>query len=403
MALAVPAAQPGQTPRPANTPAGPAQPETAPPRARSLWRPLLGALVFAIMVGGPTALAAWYLQTMAADRYVSRAAFSVRSHDAAQPMEVFGAIAQFAPGPGLADGQIVYDFIQSQQIVERIGRTLDLDAMWNRAPGDILFALGRDRPVEDVHDHWLRMTDVTLDPATGILTLEVRAFTAGDARAIAKAVLAVSGQLVNDLSEDARADAVRFAERERDQAEARLRAIRAKLRAFRDLEQEVDPTQNARAALGLVAALEEDRAKLKVRVDQLASALDPNAPRLTALQRRLAILDARITAERTRLGSGTDAARDADRPLADVVGDYEELLVDREFAEQAYKLALATYEQAQAEARRRHRYLAVHIQPTLSEEAQLPDRPVWIGTVFGGALAIWAIVMLMLANVRERR
>lgn len=78
-------------------------------------------------------------------------------------------------------------------------------------------------------------------------------------------------------------------------------------------------------------------------------------------------------------------------------------MVDREFAEQAYALALTTYEQAQAEARRQSRYLAVHIPPTLSEEAEYPDRTILLIATAVFCLAVWAILMLVVANIRERR
>ncbi|MFK7944721.1 MAG: capsule biosynthesis protein, partial [Paracoccaceae bacterium] len=337
----------------------------------------------------------------AADRFASRTAFSIRSNDTTAPLEIFGAITQLGTSSAVMDGEILYDFLQSQSMLDAITADQDLVAIYNRAPEDLVFRLGADQPVEELLDHWQWMTDVAIDPATGILTVEARAFTAEDAQTLAEAVLGASAKLVNHLSEAAREDAVRHAAGELTGAEARLRRIRGELRAFCDVEQEVDPRQNAAVALGLVATLEEDRARTQVQLDQLSGVLDAGAPRVQSLRRRLATLDARIVQERTRLGSGT--AQQNGRQMADIVGDYEELVVDREFAEQAYTLALATYEQAQAEARRQSRYLAVHIQPTLSEEAEYPDRPTWLGATFALTLAVWAISMLIIANIRERR
>lgn len=275
--------------------------------------------------------------------------------------------------------------------------------MFNRRPEDVVYTLGSGQPVEDVLWHWRRMVDVALDPASGILSLEARAFTAPDAQAIAKVILAASGELVNHLSEKSREDAVRYAAEELSSAETRLRRIRTRLRSFRDIEQEVDPTQNAQAALGLVATLEEEQARAQVRLESLNTVLDADAPRLRTLRREIQTLGQRIAQERTRLGSGDRSLEGDTRPLSEVVGEFEELVVDREFAEQAYTLALATYEQAQAEARRQNRYLAVHIPPTLSEEAEYPNRPVLLGAIAALCLAGWAILSLIVANIRERR
>lgn len=362
-----------------------------------------GVLAFLAFVALPAAVAAWYLFWIAGDRYASRTAFSIRSNEVTAPVEIFGAVTQLGGSSAVTDGRILNEFIGSQPMLERARGALALDEMWNRQADDWLFALGRDQPVEDALWHWQRMVDVHLDTASGIVTVEARAFTPDDARAIAREILLASGEMVNRLSEDARSDAVRHAAEQLNAAEARLRAVRAKLRAFRDLEQEVDPAMNAQAALGLVAALEEEQARAQVRLESLGTVLDADAPRLRGLKREIETLEKRIAQERTRLGTGTQPETGDARPLSQVVGDFEELVVDREFAEQAYTLALSTYEQAQADARRQSRYLAVHIPPTLSEDAEYPNRPTLLTAVFALFLAGWAILSLIAANIRERR
>ena len=380
------------------------RPLTQPPptaaRARFPW---FAAFSFLVLVAAPMALGLWYLETRAADRYASRAAFSIRSNEETAPLEIFGAITRLGSSSAATDAQILYDFIQSQQIVRRVTGRIDLVGFYARQPRDLLFSLDRGVPIEDLLDHWHRMVDVAIDPSSGLISVEARAFSAADAQTVATAILDESIELVNRLSDGARADMVRATARELVEAETRLREIRARVRTFRDFEQEVDPTLNAQAALGLVATLEEDRARTQVKLEQLRGVLDAQAPQMRALARRIATLDRRIAEERTRLGTGSAGAADGSRALSDVVGEYEELLVDREFAEQAYTVALANHQQAQAEARRRHRHLAVHIAPTLSDEAEYPDKPVLILAALVLTLTVWSILNLVAGNVAERR
>ena len=373
------------------------------PPARPRRRHWLIGVSFLLAVILPTLIAAAYLTWTAADRYGSRLAFSIRSNQAAAPLEILGAVTQLGNSSVLTDGQVLYDFIQSQQIVETVRAQMPLEAYYNRAPRDWVFSLGENQPVEDLVDYWNRMVDVSLDPVIGILTVEARAFAPGEARAIATEILAASADLVNRLADTAREDAVRYAAVELAGAEARLREIRMRLREFRNIEQEVDPSQNARVAIALVAGLEQELSQTRVQLDLLRGALDDSAPRIVLLNRRVDSLQARIAAERTRLGTGSALDDDGRRPLSQVVGDFEELVVDREFAEQSYTLALATYQQAEAEARRRHRYLAAHIEPTLSEDPEYPDRPLLIAAIFLLALAAWSILVLAGYNIRDRR
>ena len=367
-------------------------------RARLPWFTVLG---FLLMVCAPMAVGIWYLEERAAERYASRAAFSIRSNQDAAPREAFGLLARLGGPAATTDAQILYEFIHSQQIVQQIARRIDLVAIFAKAPQDKLFTLAPGAPIEDLVEHWQWMVDVAIDPATGLLGIEARAFSADDARTIAEAILAESADLVNRLSDGARADLVRATELELEEAEDRLRTIRVKLRTFRDHEQEVDPTLNVKATLNLIAELQKDRAEAIIKLEQLAGVLDAGAPQIRALKRRITTIDRRIDEERARMG--TPQARGDNRPLSRIVGDYEELVVDREFAEQAYTVALANHQQALVEARRRHRHLAVHISPTLSEEAEFPDKPVLILTGFLLVFALWSIVSLALGNIAERR
>lgn len=372
------------------------------PPSRLRRRHWLIALSFLLLVAAPSLAAAAYLYQVAADRYGSRVAFSIRSSDSSAPMEILGAVTQLGGSSVLTDGQVLYDFIQSQQIVETVRARLPIEAYWNRAPEDWVFALGENQPIEEIVEYWNRVVDVSLDPSTGIVTVEARAFRAEEAQAISAAILEASSELVNRLADIAREDAVRYAAHELEEAEEHLRGIRVKLREFRNLEQEVDPSQNARVAIELVAQLEEELSQSRVQLQILRSALDESAPRIGLLKRQIESLEARIAAERKRLGTGATAMAGEARPLSAVVGEFEELVVDREFAEQSYTMALATYQQAQAEARRRHRYLAPHIEPTLSEDPEYPDRPLLTAAVFLLALGGWSVLVLAGYGIRDR-
>jgi capsular polysaccharide transport system permease protein len=263
------------------------------PPARPRRRHWLIALSFFLAVVMHSLMATTYLTWTAADRYGSRVAFSIRSNQAAAPLEILGAVTQLGNSSVLTDGQLLYDFIQSQQIVETVRTQLPLEAYYNRAPRDWVFSLGEDPPVEDLIDYWNRMVDVSLDPVTGIITIEARAFTPTEAQAIAAAILAASADLVNRLADTAREDAVRYASVELAGAEQRLRSIRVRLRKFRDIEQEVDPSQNARIAIGLVAGLEEELSQARVQLELLSGALDDTAPRIVFLRRQIKSLQAR--------------------------------------------------------------------------------------------------------------
>ena len=89
--------------------------------------------------------------------------------------------------------------------------------------------------------------------------------------------------------------------------------------------------------------------------------------------------------------------------MPELVGDYESLRVDLEFASQAYTQALANLALARAEARRQSRYLAAHVEPTVAESALYPRRALLSGLAGLFLLLGWGMIMLVYYNVRDNR
>lgn len=369
-------------------------------RPRRRHRVIVASFLLAVIA--PSLASVGYLYLWAADQYASRMAFSVRSGEAAPQIDIFGALAH-AAGSGSADAEIVYQFIRSQQMVEAAMAAAPLVEIYNASPEDVVFRLGREQPIEDVTRYWRWMNDVAFDGGAGIVTFTARAFDPDSARLIAQIVLDESTRVVNALSAQAREDAVSVAREALVAAEDRLRLVRRDIRAFRDLEQELDPSENARAALGLTTLLETRLAETQIELETQLALVGPRAAEIPVLRQRIESLRNRIAEERARIGAGRLERDGEARAFSDLVAEYEELVVDREFAERAYLSAMAAYEQAQLEARRQTRYLAPHIHPTLSVEAQYPRRALLAAAVFAALLVAWSVAVLVAYNVFDRR
>ncbi|MCV6593668.1 MAG: sugar transporter [Silicimonas sp.] len=365
---------------------------------------LLFASFFAMVVV-PLAAAAFYLFVLAADQFHSKAGFSVRSEEFGNPLEALGAFAGVSGGSSTADTEVLNDFIHSQTLIRKLDERLDLRTMYAaRATGwpiiteDWLFGLRDDASIEDLEEYWTRMVLVSRDAVSGIIDLEVRAFSPEAARTLAQAILDESADLVDDLSRIARDDAIRFALVDVELAEARLAEIRSNVRAFRSENRLIDPESNVSSQSGVLAELQSRLAERLIRRGNIEAYTDAGDARIDDLDRQIQVIRDQIDAERAVF-----AARSQEGPsLTDVIGSYEELLVDLEFSENTYKAALAGVEQARAEARRQARYAAVHIRPTLSEESLYPSRWQLLLALTVGVFALWAAVSLIYYNIRDR-
>jgi capsular polysaccharide transport system permease protein len=81
------------------------------------------------------------------------------------------------------------------------------------------------------------------------------------------------------------------------------------------------------------------------------------------------------------------------------VANYEELVVDREFAEMVYVSALCSLERAGVEADRQQRYVAAFVR--LPKEALYRQRIVASITVTAIALVLWALGVLIVYAIRD--
>lgn len=373
----------------------PLRPPASPARAR---RRHVGVLVsFCAFVLVPFGAAVGYLFFVAMDQYASTVGFSVRNEEVAAPIELFGGIADVGNSGG-SDSDILFEFIQSQEMVATLDAQLDLVQIYARE-SDPLFAYDPSGTIEDLHAFWERMVRVTYDSTTELIEIRTLAFTPEDAKRVSTAILAESTRLVDELSAIAQQDTIEFAKTELDRAVDRLKLARERLTAFRARTQIVDPSADLQGQMGLLSTLQQQLAEALISADLLYDSTRASDPRIVTANRRIEAIEARIEDERLKLGQG-GAGQES---YANLLSEYERLAVDRQFAEQAYTASLAAYDQALAEARRKSRYLAAYIKPTLAEASEYPDKPVLLGVGAFFLLMVWATGVLVYYSIRDRR
>lgn len=353
---------------------------------------------FALVVLLPLLVAAAYLWGKAADQYASTVGFSVRREEGAPALDVLGGLTGLSQS-GSSDSDILYEYLRSQKLVADMDTKLDLRTIWSKPVGDPVFAFDPTGSIEDLVDYWQRMVRTAYDSSTGLIEVQVLAFDPDSATLIAQNVLDESARMINDLSAAAREDAVRYAREDLEVTQGRLRTAREAITAFRVKNQIVDPTTDFQTQAGLVGRLENELAQAQIEIDLLADA-PAGDPRLIQAKRRLEVIEARIAAERSKVGE--DNTLTGGKDYAALASEYERLAVDREFAERAYVAALATYDAAKAESQRTSRYLAAHVMPTKAEVSRFPERLWILGLLALALLLLWSITTLVIYTLKDR-
>lgn len=360
---------------------------------------------FLILVIAPFALVAYYLYWVSVDQYASTTGFTVRQNEAGAATDVLGGLAAFTGGGGggQADADILFEYIVSQELVQRLNDRMDLVGHFS-APydADPIFALDPEATIEGLLDHWQSIVRISYSQSTGLMELRVLAFEPQMARDIAQAIIDESQALVNALNGTARADAMRFAEQDLETALVRLRLAREAMTAFRTRTQIVDPESDLQGRMGVLNNLQQQLAEALIENDLLGeNTANPNDPRLRQSAQRIDVIRERIAQERLNFTLADGAEDGEDYPT--LIAEYEGLTVDREFAEESYRAALTALDLARTNTTRQSRYLAVFIQPTFPELAAFPRRDVIAGLALLFLVLGWSIAALVFYSIRDRQ
>jgi capsular polysaccharide transport system permease protein len=371
------------------------EPQEAPPAAvRALQRSRVQSLAFALTVLLPTLLGGLYAFVIAADVYVSEAQFWVRGNRQAQPSVLGGLLGAAGVSTSAEESLAVQAYARSHDAVRDLERSVGLPEIYTRPEADWWSRLEEDAPLERLVEFHRRMVTIRHDERSGITTLRVHAFRADDARRAAEALLELSEDLVNRLSQRSMDDALRLARTELAMAEQRAGEAREALDRFREEARELDPGQAGAAVRGIVAGLEGQLVQLRAEIGQKSTFMRPDNLGLAALRSRAEAIEQEIARERARLAGENGA-------IAGMIGGFERLMLQREFADRGLASALASLEQARVEAQRQHLYVVRMVQPQSPEEAMYPRRWLLLMSIFVAALLTYAVAQLTFSALKD--
>ncbi len=347
----------------------------------------------------PMTLGTLYYLRVASPQYEANAHFTIEKQGQGQS-DPLGALTGL-PGSvsSTRDALIVKDFIESREVIESTKKYFDLNALYAREDKDYLSRLEKNSSIEDIVEYWQKKVNVQFDTTSGIVDLKVTAFEPESAVKVTKAILEVSEELVNTLSEKSRQDSLQFARKELKQAEAKLKEARSDVRKFREKEQALSPEQSAESKLRLVEELEAERARAEADLRSLRLEFPDTSRKIIEAKNKVFSLKKQVNIERIRSTKITDS-NDA-KSMSAIISKHEELLTEQGFAEKSYEAALLNLEQSRIDATQQHRYLTVIVNPKLPEEPSKPNQPNDYIVLFLSCLLLWGILSLIIASIRD--
>lgn len=353
-----------------------------------------GRALFLLMVVLPVLLSSIYFGIMASSVYVSETKYVVRTPSDSKGSALSGFVHASGVSKSTDDAHVINAFFQSRDAMEILRRDCKLDEIYSSGGVDFLSRYPRpwQRPSsEALFKYYLSRTTVKYDKNTGISTLFVAAFDPVSAQAIARRLMEGGEAMANRLTVRMRTDLVNRANTEAEAARRRAIESLEHLTAWRNREQQVDPTRYSTAAIEVIARLSLETANLRAQLNEIESA-SPQNPSLTTLRNRIGSLERQIDLER-RLLAGDGGS------LAPKIVEYEQLQLERHFAERLFAATVSSQESARAEAQRQQIYIERVVEPGLPDYPLHPYRLISIFATLVISILSYMIASKILKNI----
>ncbi|ACA15002.1 capsule polysaccharide export protein-like protein [Methylobacterium sp. 4-46] len=357
-------------------------------------RDLVTPLLFLALCVLPSLLATAFFGFYLSDRYVTEVHFAIRPALGAAENAARDGMGMTAAIPRemiAQDTLLLADYIASRPMVEAIERQLPLREMFSRPSIDALSRFDPKRPVEKLVRYWRNRVAAKIEGTSGIISVTVNAFEAGEAVAISRAVLAESERMVNDLNARARQDALAASESALARIKERLDAAEEAVRDLRNRDRVLDALKTNEATIKTIGQLREQRIALSVKQSLLLRDLREDARSVQDLKAQIAQLDGSIQRLEREATTPDPTRRQA---LADALTRFEEADTERKNAQALYNAVLAARDRARMILDRQFEFFSVVVAPVEAQSPQQPRRGLWIGSIVAAsALAFAAVVM----------
>lgn len=352
------------------------------------------ALLFIFL---PTFICLVYFGIFASNMYISETKFAVRS--GTSTAGGFDIASQFfnIPTTSSQDTKVVEEYLKSSDAFYAINKDLNLIEHYSSSNYDFISRLSRKPTLDEVKRFWSKVSKVSVNQDSGVISFSVRAYTEDFAYKIAQNALQQSEQLINSMNERARQDGLNLARDEVKIAENRLSNAQKALQDFRSIHNDLDLKSTAAGLQSVILELESQAATIRTQISESSLYMQSDAPTMRALQSKLMGIERQIEIEKKKL-TDTNMSGNSINTLA---SDYEKLMIESEFANKQLVYAMTSYEKAKIELMAKSLYVVSIAQPTKPDESLYPTTFKFTFITFVVLTMIYGIFSVIVAAIKE--
>ncbi|WP_339544654.1 ABC transporter permease [Pseudomonas sp. RA_35y_Pfl2_P32] len=358
------------------------------------WRLAIGLVLL------PLVLAAIYYGAFAIDRYVSSAQVVVRQDGGNQAASVPG-LATLLTGTNPASREetlYLREYIVSMDMMLLLEERLHWVEQYAAQRSDIFFWLNKDAEREDLLKYYQRMVSAHYDETTGLLRVEVQAFTPELSEQMLRTILEASEHFVNEVSHSIAREQMTFAKGELETARINYAERKTELLDFQNVNKVLDGANTAQSRATIIADLESQYTKEQAILTEMQFKLRPDSPQVKQQKQKVNAITQQLAKEKRLLVSSPGGSQ-----LNVVASRFQQLTLDAGIAEESYKTAVAALDNARIEASKKIRTLVTVVSPNTPQLALYPERLYNLATILLGLLMLYGITRFILASIEDHR
>ncbi|WP_348518460.1 capsule biosynthesis protein [Campylobacter sp. CCS1377] len=339
-----------------------------------------------------------YYLFIAADRYVTTLSLGVRS-TSGNNLQTSGLISLLSSTSSTnEDIKYLQAYIGSIDMLKILDKKIKLRQLYQEQKIDLPFRIYDSSSLESFLKYYQSRVKIKVDDKTGLLIVDVEGFTPESSYLIAKTIMEESEKFINEISHKAARDQMAFAEKELNNFKERLQKVKADLIKFQNKYGVFDPLKQAEAKATLATQIESSIAQKEAELSTMLSYMNEKAPQIVGLKAEISALKKQLEKESAKISSSN-----ASKKLNNLAAQYQDLMTEAEFAQNAYTTALQTYETTRIEAMRKIKQLVIVQSPTKPESAAYPNKLYNIATIFMILVLIIAIARLAKTIIEEHK
>lgn len=345
----------------------------------------------------PTIFCFIYFGLFASNMYISETKFAVRSGTSQSGgLDIASQVFKI-PTTSSQDTKVVEEYLKSSDAFYAINKDLNLIEHYSSSEYDFISRLSKKPTLDEVKKFWSKVSKVSVNQDSGVISFSVRAYTEDFAYKIAQNALQQSENLINSMNERARQDGLNLARDEVKIAENRLSNAQKALQDFRSIHNDLDLKSTAAGLQSVILELESQAATIRTQISESSLYMQADAPTMKALQSKLTGIERQIELEKKKL-TGSNMSGNSINTLA---SDYEKLMIESEFANKQLVYAMTSYEKAKIELMAKSLYVVSIAQPTKPDESLYPTTFKFTFITFIVLTMIYGIFSVIVAAIKE--